>query len=220
MSEQADRTAVGKIGRMPADIRREVSRRLADNETAQSVIDWIETQTSARNVLDEQFDGAKVLPQNLSEWKKNPEYQRYVQQLEQIAHTKGLAEFSLSLAREAGGINAGAVAVIGGKIMQMLETGEAEATDALINSVSRLRSREQEDAKQALRKRVVDQNDRKLQLAEKQFQTRTCELFLKWYDDKRVKEIVEGKASTSVKMESLKAALFGQQPDDLEFGNT
>lgn len=217
MSEQADRTAVGKIGRMPADIRREVCRRLADNETAQSVIDWLDKQQSARAVLDDQFDGAKVLPQNLSEWKKNPEFIRFFSQREKVAETKGYCEFSLDMAKAAGGINSGSVAVIGGKILQMLETADEDTALALVKGVDALRKREQEDAKQALRKRIVDQNDRKLSLAEDQFQARTCDIFLKWYEDKRVKDIMAQKAEKPVIIANLRKAFFGEKPKDLEY---
>jgi hypothetical protein len=202
---------------MPADIRREVCRRLADNETAQSVIEWLETQPAARAVLDEQFDGAKVLPQNLSEWKRNPEFVRFVKQRDDVANAKGYCEFSLDMAKAGGGINSGSVAVIGGKILQMLEDAEPETALALVKGVDSLRKREQEDAKQALRKRVVDQNDRKLSLAEDQFQARTCEIFLKWYEDIRVKDIMAQKAEKPVIISNLRKAFFGEKPKDLQY---
>ncbi|HPS07331.1 MAG TPA: hypothetical protein PLG22_07350 [Kiritimatiellia bacterium] len=218
MSEQADRTAVGKIGRMPADIRREVCRRLADNEPAASVIGWIETQPAARATLDEHFDGAKVLPQNLSEWKRNPEFMRYCKQRDAVANAKGFCEFSLDMAKASGGISSGSVAVIGGKIMQMLEDADPAAATALVDSVNKLRAREQKDQDLALKKRRADQVDRTLALAEKQFQARTAELFLKWYGDKRVQDIVDGKAEKSVKIDQLRLALFGDEPKGLDFG--
>lgn len=218
MSEQADRTAVGKIGRMPAEIRREVCRRLADNETATSVIAWLETQPAARAVLDEQFDGAKVLPQNISEWKKNPEFVRFVQQRERVAETKGFCEFSLEMAKAGGGVSSGSIAVIGGKILQMLEEAEPETAAALITSVSKLRQREQKDLDIDIKKRVLAQNERKLALAEKQFQLRACELFMDRYEDKRVKDILDGKETKSVKLDQLRLALFGEQPAGLDFG--
>lgn len=217
MSESADRTAVGKIGRMPADIRREVCRRLADNETASSVIGWLESDPRARAVLDEQFDGAKVIPQNLSEWKKNPEFERFVRQREEVANARVYSDFALELAKASGGVSAGSIAVIGGKIMQLLETADPDMAKALIADVSKLRAREQEDAKQALRKRVVEQNDRKLALAEKQFQMRACELFMDRYEDQKIRNILDSKETKSVKMDQLRLALFGAQPEALDF---
>lgn len=217
MSEQADRTAVGKIGRMPADIRREVCRRLADNETAQSVIDWLDTQPAARAILDDQFDGAKVLPQNLSEWKRNPEYVRFTTQREEIAKTKGYCEFSIDIAKAGGSISSGSVAVLGGKILQMLENAEPEAAALLIGQVTKLRAREQKDAEIALRKQVANQRDRALDLADKQFQVKTAEIFVKWYEDKRVADIMSGKDANPVKIDKLRKAFFGEKPEGLVF---
>lgn len=218
MNDQADRTAVGKIGRMPADIRREVCRRLADNEPASSIIEWLGTQPAARSTLDEYFDGAKVLPQNLSEWKRNPEFSRFVKQRSDVAEARNYSQFAMDLAKASGGVSAGSVAVLGGRILQVLESADTDSAKDLVKEVIKLRAREQKDDDIALRKRVADQNDRKLALAEQQFKVRTAELFLTWYDDKRVKEIVDGKEPKSVKIDQLCLTLFGDEPKDLDFG--
>ena len=194
MNESADRTAVGKIGRMPADVRREVSRRLADNETAGSVIAYLESVPAAIQTLNEYFDGARVLPQNLSEWKRNPEYQRFCRQREDVARARAYSEYAVDMAKASGGISAGSVAVLGGKILEMLESAEPSVAADLIDQVTRLRAREQKDAELDLKKRAQKQKDRALNLAEAQFEVRTCEIFLKWYDDKRVAEIKIGRA--------------------------
>lgn len=204
---------------MPADIRREVCRRLSDNETAQSIIDWLDKQPAARQILDDQFDGAKVLPQNISEWKRNPEFARFLAQRDSIANTKALAEFSVDLARSAGGIGAGAVALLGGKIMQALESADAAAVDDLTCTVAKLRQREQKDVDLDIKKRVLDQNERKLALAEKQFQLRACELFASRYEDQKIKDIMDGKESKSVKIDQLRLALFGEKPEGLDYGS-
>jgi len=214
---ETDRTAVGKIGRMPADIRHEVCRRLADNETAHSVIEWLSSVPEAIATLDEHFDGAKVLPQNLSEWKKSSEYARFMKRREAISEAKSRSEFSLKLAEAAGGINSGAVAVLGGKILSMLEDGDPDAAIALVDSVNKLRALEQKDADIALKSRVADQNDRRLALSEKQFQVKACELFVDWYEDKKVREIMDNKESRSVKIDQLRFALYGNKPEGLDF---
>lgn len=217
MSGDADRTAVGKIGRMPADVRREVSRRLADHESASAIIAWLDGLHEARTVLDEMFDGARVSPQNLSEWKKNPEYLRYCRRREDVAAARAHSEFALDIAKASGGISAGSIAVLGGKILQMLEGAEPDAAAAVVKEVIKLRAREQKDVDLSLKKRVIDQNERKLQLAEKQFQLRACELFMDRYEDKKVRDILDGKEAKSVKLDQLRTALFGEKPENLEY---
>jgi len=217
MSGEADRTAVGKIGRMPADIRREVSRKLADHESAAGVIAWLEGLPEARAVLDEMFDGARVSPQNLSEWKKNPEHVRFCRRREDVAAARAHSEFALDIAKASGGISAGSIAVLGGKILEMLEAAEPDAAGAIVKEVIKLRAREQKDTDLALKKRVIDQNERRLQLAEKQFQLRACELFMDRYEDKKVREILDGKGAKNVKLDQLRLALFGSKPENLEY---
>lgn len=217
MSGDADRTAVGKIGRMPADVRREVSRRLADHESASAIIAWLDGLHEARTVLDEMFDGARVSPQNLSEWKKNPEYLRYCRRREDVAAARAHSEFALDIAKASGGISAGSIAVLGGKILQMLEGAEPDAAAAVVKEVIKLRAREQKDVDLSLKKRVIDQNERKLQLAEKQFQLRACELFMDRYEDKKVRDILDGKEAKSVKLDQLRLTLFGEAPENLEY---
>jgi hypothetical protein len=202
---------------MPADIRREVCRRLADNEPAASVIAWIEETPAARAVLDEQFDGARVLPQNLSEWKKNPEFARFVRQREEVASARAQSEFALEIAKAAGGVSAGSIAILGGKILQMLEGADPDAASSLIKEVIKLRAREQKDDEIALKKRAAAHNERKIVLAEAQFRAKTAELFLEWHNDKRVQEIVNGTAEKTVKLDGLQKVLFGEKPEGLEF---
>ena len=39
---------------------------------------------------------------------------------------------------------------------------------------------------------------------------KTCEAFLKWFADKRAREIVEGSGSNAEKIERLGQAMFGE----------
>jgi galactokinase/mevalonate kinase-like predicted kinase len=100
----------------------------------------------------------------------------------------------------------------------MLEEAEPEAAAALITSVSKLRQREQKDQDIAIKKWVLEQNSLKLALEKQQFRMRACELFMERYEDKRVKAILDGKETRSVKLDQLSLALFGEKPEGLEFG--
>ncbi len=58
------------------------------------------------------------------------------------------------------------------------------------------------------RKQTMEQQA--LDLEEKKFQRLTCELFLKWYGDKKVKDIIAGDDSNDSKTEQLGQRLFGE----------
>lgn len=68
---------------------------------------------------------------------------------------------------------------------------------------------EQRDAKSWKRIQDVRIKGKALELEEKKFQVQTCELFLKWCEDQRAKEIVDGKAANSEKIEALRQLMFG-----------
>ena len=59
----------GKIARLPTPIREEVNNRVNDQQTATSIADWLNTLPEVQAILDNEFDGRPISPQNLSDWK-------------------------------------------------------------------------------------------------------------------------------------------------------
>lgn len=72
----------------------------------------------------------------------------------------------------------------------------------------------QQDAGEWVRLQKLDLDRRKMVLDEQKFNQRTCELFLKWYEDKRVQEIAGAQVPQAVKVERLGALLFGEEWGD------
>lgn len=69
----------------------------------------------------------------------------------------------------------------------------------------------QQDAGEWVRLQKLDLDRRKMALDEEKFNQRTCELFLKWYEDKRVQEIAGAQVPQAVKVERLGELLFGEE---------
>ena len=63
-------TRIGKIGRLPRQVRNELNRRLLEGEPGITLVDWLNGQPSVKAVLDRWFGGRPVTEQNLSEWKQ------------------------------------------------------------------------------------------------------------------------------------------------------
>jgi len=61
---------VGKIARLPQEIREQLNRRLADGEPASVVLPWLEGLPAVRQVMDRHFGGLEITKQNLSEWRQ------------------------------------------------------------------------------------------------------------------------------------------------------
>lgn len=228
----------GKIGRLPLAIRDEVNRRLRENEPGPKIIAWLHTLPEVLKVLDEYFREEPISPQNLSEWRQGG-YQEWLERLEQVDRTKELAAYGLKLAQQNnGGAADGAAAILGGQFLEIFESLDIERQRALLKEkpqtypelVAALAKFESAQAKKEVvkqNKTKLEQNGEKLaldrerhQLDKARFERTTCELFLKFYADKKAADIAEGKAKKEVKIEQLRLLMFGEKPGAKEAAAT
>ena len=63
-------TRNGKIARLPGNVREELNARLDDGQQGQSLLDWLHGLPEVQASLEENFKGAPITKQNLSEWRK------------------------------------------------------------------------------------------------------------------------------------------------------
>lgn len=221
-----DVTRKGKIARCPLAIREEVNRRLLDGQSGPKIAAWLNAHEDVLRVLDEHFHEEPVSNQNLSEWRTGG-YQDWLKRREQIENTKSLSSYALKLAQASGGnISDGAAAIMAGKILELIEAGPVKVTGedgeereefdvaGFTKALVALRSTDLDARKVAQRERFLDQKERQVSLAEKQFQMRSAELFLAFYEDKRAKEIVESKGTKEFKIEQLRLAMFPKPEAD------
>ena len=77
-------THTGKIGRLPKNIIVQLNRRLDDHQPGPQLLAWLNVLPEVQALLQTQFAGRPVSPQNLSEWKKRgyPEWQRWQERLD------------------------------------------------------------------------------------------------------------------------------------------
>jgi hypothetical protein len=57
-------TRIGKIGRLPKNIRHELGRRIEDGQPGSGIAEWLHAQPAMRQILLEQFAGHGFMPQN------------------------------------------------------------------------------------------------------------------------------------------------------------
>ncbi|MEP6667526.1 MAG: hypothetical protein ABJF10_00150 [Chthoniobacter sp.] len=60
---------LGKIARLPREIRRQLNERLADNEPQPRLVRWLNALPEVQQVLADLFEGRPISQQNLSAWK-------------------------------------------------------------------------------------------------------------------------------------------------------
>jgi hypothetical protein len=221
-------TRTGKIGRCPPEIREEVNRRLFDGQPASKILPWLNAQESVLRILDEYFNEQPVDAGNLSEWRGGG-YQDWLRRRANIETLKELSELSYNVAKGTSPSEF-AARIAGGQLCLVLESLDIETQKKLLkekpasylmmlDALARVKRSEADAKKAAAAERVVEQNDvrlrqsdRKLLLEESRYQRQTCELFLKWYDDKRAVEILEGKGKKDVKIADLRQLFFGDIP--------
>ena len=63
-------TRIGKIARLPRDIRDQLNRRLYDGECGRHLLEWLNAQPAVLALMHRDFAGREISDQNLSEWKQ------------------------------------------------------------------------------------------------------------------------------------------------------
>jgi hypothetical protein len=216
-----DSTRKGKIATLPAKIREEINRRLHDGEQAKQILPWLNADKDVLRVLDETWHEQPVTPQNLSEW-RNGGYQDWLKQNERVEQIKVLADYSYKLAQAGGSLSKGAAAIAGGRILQLLEkvvdgevptvtTEEGDEVpvefdlEKLVNAVATLGHVEVAHIRESRQSKALD-------LDVQRFRRQTAEMFIKFYKDRRAKEIMERKGDHEVQVKDLVGVMFGEAP--------
>ena len=211
----------GKIARLSYALREELNLRLHDNQDGGRICAWLNEAAKLRGP-------AAITSQNLSEWRSGG-FADWLGKQDKIERTQRLAEFCLRTATAGGGSMDLPAAIAGGQLMEILEEFDPSNIKTLLDekpetwlSVIEMLSKLQRSKADEVTTRQNDvrlkQSDRKLALEEARFQRQTCELFLKWYNDKRAAEIAADKAlKPDVKIAELRQLMFG--PIDEEASN-
>ena len=61
---------IGKIARLPKDVRDVINKRLLDGHPAQDIADWLNEQPVVQAVLEKEFDGEPINHTNMHWWAK------------------------------------------------------------------------------------------------------------------------------------------------------
>ena len=91
------RTRIGKIARLPNEIREQLNRRLQDGEEGHKLLDWLNALPQAQKMLSAKFGGRPISKQNLSEWRQGG-YRDWVRAEEDRLRVDRLTEQAAQLA--------------------------------------------------------------------------------------------------------------------------
>jgi hypothetical protein len=152
-------TRLGKIARLPREIREELNVRLQNGEVGRVLVDWLNGLPAAQEVLKARFEGRAITEQNLSEWKQGG-YEDWVRHQENCAYALMLTEMSEDLEEEARDtrLEERLAAVMAVALARLLREAEeapagAERTKTILD-VARQLSQLRRDSQQAERVRM------------------------------------------------------------------
>ena len=96
-------TRLGKIARVPREIREQLNVRLRDGEVGRQLVEWLNGLPEVSVMLAAQFGGRPISEQNLTEWKQGG-YEDWLRNQEDCAYARILTENASELEKEAGEI--------------------------------------------------------------------------------------------------------------------
>jgi len=82
---------IGKIARLPGDIRSQLNSRLQDGAEGRQIVRWLNSLPQVKEVLAENFDGHPISEQNLSDWRRGG-YEEWLARQDILAQAAELAD--------------------------------------------------------------------------------------------------------------------------------
>lgn len=210
-----ERSGVGKIERLPYELREQVCRKLRDGETGAKICTWLNSLPEVLQVLDEHFGEQPISPQNLSAFKQGG-YRKWIARQIAVGRTKELAAFAASLSQASGGTVAdGAAAIASGKVLEFLEDLDEKAPlsteqlGELAKAIQSLRVGDQNNRRLEQNEKRLEQTDEALAQSREKLQREKIAAFMQWRDDRRATEIADGPGTNEEKTEALGQHIFG-----------
>jgi hypothetical protein len=207
-------THKGKIGCLPRAIREELNRRIDDGQQAPQILDWLNAEPAVQEALARRWPGQPINAPNLSAWRHDG-YEDWRRERDDIERIKELSLHAMELGDAAGRrITEGGFALAAARIMDAVHTARVDELVKVIGAIHCLSAVAAEKSKLELRGRRLDQHDQVIALSRHRYQRETMELFLKWHENKKAREILESDGDNSAKIELLGREIFGDLWDD------
>lgn len=217
----------GKIARLPLRIRDELNSRLRENESGQTILEWVNDLPETKELLKRSFGGEPISDANLSIWRApGGGYEEWLADEQKIHKIEKLSELSFRIAKASGGnLSEGLLAIAAGQLQEALEAGcEVEfdeetgketisgvSIDKLASAVAKIRGMELEAQKLEVKKVEVEQKGQALNLETRKFNHLRVKSFIEWMNDEHAKEIaLRADLGSEAKIEALGQHLFGE----------
>ena len=207
----------GKIASLPEPLRTAANQRKLNGARGREVIAWLNAQPEVEARLRERWgEDWRINDQNWSDWYRGG-YQDWLTDRKKLEHTRELSAYAAKFVEaDAGNITSGAAAIAAGTYLQVLEAMDAETVEekleilkAIVPDLARLRAGDQNEQALKQAQEKIAQKDRELALAIEKYQRETLELFLRWHEDQRARELAQSSLSNEEKISRLGQLMFG-----------
>lgn len=204
---QADKS---KIGRLPFVIRNRICEMIMDGATSAQICAFVNASGEYAALMRE--TGCKPLnAQNVTDF-RYAGYIRWRRDRQRTENLRALTESANHIAAAADG-NPAAVGsrILAGRLIDMLEGADDASALDLAGALVNLRKGENEAARLELDRKRADLQRESLELEKDKFRRQTCELFLRWYADRKAMAIADGPGTNDEKVKALLAYMDAQE---------
>jgi hypothetical protein len=190
-------TRKGKIARLPYEIREQINALIRDGAPA-----------SRLNTYLIKNGHEAVNDTNWTNWRKGG----YLDWLREQAHLDTVRAEYEEVRRQ---IDAGGFSILDKAILDVvLDLKSSGLTpDKVASAIAALKTVVTADKRADTYERRAQLAEKALTLQQHKFERETCKLFLKWHTNQKAREIAEGKATNTVKVDQLRQLIFGRPPD-------
>jgi hypothetical protein len=205
----------GKIARLPGDVRADLNQRLYDGHSADRVLRWLNALPQTKAVIQAEFNGDLVTPQNLSDWRKGG-YQDWISERQEIAETKELAVLATQIADGLGGsVSDATAAIFAGRLLPLLRHNDdpevLASFSAALNALTQVDRTKLERRKADQRDSIIKQKDETLELEKRKFRLKLAEALVDYIDNERARQIAASPDSRQDKVKALLAFMDEQE---------
>ncbi len=201
----------GKIARLPFEVRSHICELLADGLPAREILAYANATNEWAAVRKRYGFQGDINAQNLSDWRAGG-FEEWKRERAKVDRLRAVSETACHIASATGGDPAAVGArILAGRLTELLETLDEDHAPEIARAIASLRKGENDAQRLELDRKRSELAEQSLALERDKFRRQTCELFLRWYDDRRAAGIAEGPGTNADKIAALLAYMDEQE---------
>ncbi len=203
----------GKLGRLPWAVKRELHNQLRDAVPGPVILLWLNDQPVVKDLLQQQWQGRPITPQNLSDYRASAEYTKWLKSQEALETSQEKTKFVLGFASDAGlDLMDAADSLAVSRLLEDLEFAEGDDAINLMRTLATFRKGGNARALLDVRRAELSLNEKRAELDRDKFERQTVAAFMKFARTPEAQEILDNGKPKSVQMDLLHDLMFGTKP--------